>query len=287
MGWAMGKEMPGTEEDTRWRKVISRQRDRAQSLLLVWVMTPLLVCGGAVAYRPLIGETPEFALRVVLFPFLFSFGFAALVWAARSATLPAAGIGLLVCLILARAPGTSMAFGMVPALIVLFALTFVATRFGRAAKEKRGLAEARSGRRASQIVANLGVAALCASVGWTFGCVAALAEAAADTVSSEVGQAFGGRAWLVTTFRRVPAGKDGGMSLAGTFAGMGAAALTVWAACLPQAFWPLFASACAGLVFDSVLGATVEQRGWIGNDLVNFTSTLFAAAVVRVWMTVC
>jgi uncharacterized protein (TIGR00297 family) len=280
----MGKEMPGTDEDMRWRKAISWQRDRVQSLLLVWVMTPLLVCGVAVAYRPLIGEAPEFALWAVLFPFLFSFGFAALVWAARSATLPAAWIGLLVCLILARSPGAGMKFGMIPALIVLFALTFVATRSGRAAKEKRGLAEARSGRRASQIVANLGVAALCASMGWTFGCLAALAEAAADTVSSEVGQAFGGRAWLVTTFRRVPAGEDGGMSLAGTCAGMGAAALVVWAGCLPQAFWPVFAAACAGLVFDSVLGATVEQRGWIGNDLVNFASTLFAAVVVRVWM---
>jgi uncharacterized membrane protein len=34
-----------------------------------------------------------------------------------------------------------------------------------------------------------------------------------------------------------------------------------------------------GLFFDSLLGATVERRGWIGNDLVNFTSTLFAAAL--------
>jgi uncharacterized membrane protein len=28
-----------------------------------------------------------------------------------------------------------------------------------------------------------------------------------------------------------------------------------------------------------VLGATVERWGWLGNDLVNFTSTLFAAAL--------
>jgi uncharacterized membrane protein len=37
-----------------------------------------------------------------------------------------------------------------------------------------------------------------------------------------------------------------------------------------------------GLFFDSLLGATVERRGWIGNDLVNFTSTLFAAALATV-----
>jgi len=41
----------------------------------------------------------------------------------------------------------------------------------------------------------------------------------------------------------------------------------------------VFAAACAGLIFDSLLGATVERRGWLGNDLVNFSSTVFAAAV--------
>jgi uncharacterized membrane protein len=43
----------------------------------------------------------------------------------------------------------------------------------------------------------------------------------------------------------------------------------------------LFAGIC-GLFFDSFLGATVERRGWIGNDLVNFASTLFAAALAAV-----
>jgi uncharacterized membrane protein len=33
----------------------------------------------------------------------------------------------------------------------------------------------------------------------------------------------------------------------------------------------------AGLLFDSVLGATLERRGWLGNDWVNFASTAFAA----------
>jgi uncharacterized membrane protein len=34
-----------------------------------------------------------------------------------------------------------------------------------------------------------------------------------------------------------------------------------------------------GLFFDSLLGATLERRGWVGNDLVNFISTLFAAVL--------
>jgi uncharacterized membrane protein len=31
------------------------------------------------------------------------------------------------------------------------------------------------------------------------------------------------------------------------------------------------------LFFDSVLGATLERRGWINNDAVNFLSTASAA----------
>ena len=45
---------------------------------------------------------------------------------------------------------------------------------------------------------------------------AALSEAAADTTSSEVGQAFGKTARLVTTWSPVTPGTDGAVSLAGT-----------------------------------------------------------------------
>jgi uncharacterized protein (TIGR00297 family) len=284
--------MHGSQEDTGWRKTISRERDRVQSQVLAGVVACLLVAEAVAG--PLRMSAAGMSLRPLLLPWLFSLGFAGLVWGLRSATLPAAGVGMLVCVVLAQAPavarygdrGAGFGGSAIPTLIVLFVLTFAATRFGRKSKEKRGLAEARTGRRASQIVANLGVAALCGAVGWYAGCVAALAEAAADTVSSEVGQAVGGQAWLITTLRRVAPGEDGGV--AGTAAGMAAAGLVVAAGSLHGALWPhalpVFGAACAGLLFDSVLGATVEERGWLGNDLVNFASTLFAAAVTLLWM---
>jgi uncharacterized protein (TIGR00297 family) len=282
----MGEEMQGVERDTCWRKAIPEARDRLQSRVLVAVVVPLLVVGTAAAYRPL---TPAAAV-----PLLCSFAFALLVWLLRSATLPAAGVGFLVCAILARCPTIWTGLSNVPvyrpaipALITLFVLTFAATRFGRKKKERRGVAEARSGRRASQIVANLGVAALCALIGWYDGCIAALAEATADTVSSEIGQALGGATWMITTFRRVPSGKDGGISVVGTVAGVVGAGVVVAAGSLHPALWPnkvlVFVAACAGLFFDSFLGATVEERGWVGNDLVNFSSTLFAAVLPYFW----
>jgi uncharacterized protein (TIGR00297 family) len=117
-------------------------------------------------------------------------------------------------------------------------------------------------------------------------CVAALAEATADTVSSEMGQALSGTRWggktlLITSGRVVAAGTDGGVSVAGTACGALAAAVVVGVSPLahsPGAKIGVFGAACAGLVFDSLLGATLERRGWLGNDLVNFTSTVFAAA---------
>jgi uncharacterized protein (TIGR00297 family) len=283
----MGEEMHGVEGDTGWRKAIPEGRDRSQSRVLVGVVVPVLMVGAVWVYRPFTSGS--------VVPLLACIGFAGLVWLLRSATLPAAGVGFLVCAILARSPIVWTGFAplpifhpAIPALIALFVLAFAATRYGRKEKERQGIAEARSGRRASQIVANLGVAALCALMGWYDGCIAALAEATADTISSEIGQALGGTTWMITTLRNVPSGKDGGVSVAGTLAGIAAAGIVVGAGSLNHALWPdkalVFIGACLGLFFDSLLGATAERRGWVGNDLVNFASTLFAAMLPLVWL---
>jgi uncharacterized protein (TIGR00297 family) len=273
-----------------WRKAIPIKRDRRQSQILSWSMGLLLVLA---AIMPLIGAwklgLPLWPMRG---PLLFSSIFAAAVWGLRAATPAGVAMGWMVCFILAQSPQIWTPFSpmpvssaAVPALLMLFALTFLATRFGRAKKESRGLAEARSGRTASQIAANLGVAALFAAAGRYAGCIAALAEAAADTVSSEMGQALGGRTVMITTLKQVEGGTDGGVSLAGSIAGLIAAGVIVAIGGIRHALSPneisVMVAACAGLFFDSLLGATVERRGWLGNDLVNFSSTLFAAVIAE------
>jgi uncharacterized protein (TIGR00297 family) len=88
---------------------------------------------------------------------------------------------------------------------------------------------------------------------------------------------------MITTLRQVEPGRDGAVSLAGTLAGIVAAAVAAAAGTLALGgAGTMFAITCAGavfgLLFDSLLGATMEERGWLNNDAVNFLSTMSTAA---------
>jgi uncharacterized protein (TIGR00297 family) len=93
---------------------------------------------------------------------------------------------------------------------------------------------------------------------------------------------------MLTTLRPVPTGTDGAVSLAGTLAGAAGAAIITGIAALVFQFTAgesaiAFAGGIVALFFDSLLGATLERRGWLNNDAVNALSTLagalFAAGV--------
>lgn len=55
--------------------------------------------------------------------------------------------------------------------------------------------------------------------------VASYGSKLSDTVSSEIGKAYGKRTYLVTSFKPVPRGTEGAVSLEGTLAGAGAAGI--------------------------------------------------------------
>ncbi len=212
--------------------------------------------------------------------------FAALARWVRGVSFSGAIAGAAVCFLLYAGVG----LGAFVALVSVFVLTWISTRFGHRRKERLGTAERLDGRSALQVLANLAVAAGCAGL-WTLtegkgvtllALSAALSEAAADTVSSELGQARSTRARLITTWEEVPAGTDGGVSWVGTLAGIGAATVVslvcVFAGLVPFRWLGIsITAAVAGMIADSFLGALLERRNLLNNDAVNFLGTLIAA----------
>ncbi len=281
-----------------WRKAIPEGRDRMQSRALVWVAGTALIGVSVEMVRWALsdghGADPLWTLTV-------SVAFALMVVTLRAATGGGAVCGGMICLLVTFGAGGGarglVRSGLTP-LAVLFVLTFVATRAGRRRKIEAGVAEG-SRRSAAQVIANLLVAGVFVApvacrilgggmnAGWVGGTMktmglAAMVEAAADTVASEIGQAFGGRPVMLTSLRRVAAGTDGAVTVLGSSIGIAGgivvAGAGIWAMHLGGGEAAIALTAgVLGLFFDSLLGATAERRGWLGNDLVNFASTLLAA----------
>jgi uncharacterized protein (TIGR00297 family) len=271
-----------------------------QSKLILLLVLPYTAVSVTVAAREWLAQDPA----VALWSLGLSAALGVLAWALRTATpaaaLTGAAINASLMFSMFDPPFRPWRTGFIAVLAVLI-VTSLATRFGRRRKERLGAAEKRHGRGAAQVAANLGMAALVMDpaaqsglidthwlAGRTFASIfalglAALAEAAADTVSSEIGQVLGAAPRMITTLRRVEPGTDGGVTLAGTVAGVIAAGLVAFAGCiaLHGDAWLLAVSwggGVFGFFFDSFLGATLERARWLNNDAVNFLSTASSVA---------
>ena len=178
-------------------------------------------------------------------------------------------------------------------LLGFFVLGSAATKLGYRRKAERRLAQEEGGRRgARHALANAGVAVACAvfAVTTTYDLLfalafaAAFATAASDTAGSEIGQLWGRRTYLATTFRPVPPGTGGAVSVEGTLAGI-AASLAIGGLGAAVGLFPwlgvavVAVAAFAGTTLESVLGATVERRGLLDNEAMNFLNTLAGALV--------
>ena len=213
-------------------------------------------------------------------------------YAARAGKLtgPAVGLG--------GALGVSIYLGAgfpgLAQLALFFGLGTAASAWRGREKQQLALAEANKGRRrAGQVLANAGVAGALGLLSWQFPAFAPLgslmlagsfAAATADTLASELGNVYGRRYYNVWTWRPDTRGLDGVVSLEGTLLGMAGSALLAATYCLAthwgSAFWWLLAAGTAGNFGDSLLGATLERRHWLGNDAVNGLATLIGALTV-------
>jgi uncharacterized protein (TIGR00297 family) len=182
------------------------------------------------------------------------------------------------------------------AMMAFFVLGSLATRLGYRVKASRGIAQEKGGARGWRNAwANGGVPAfLAALAGLTaaplhdllvLAYAAAVATAAADTCSSEVGKAYGRRTFLITSLRPVPPGTEGAVSLEGTLGGF-LGGMVVSLVGMAFGLYGLREAVLVGVagllgsLAESVLGTVAERRGWMGNDLLNATNTAIGALLV-------
>jgi len=191
------------------------------------------------------------------------------------------------------------------AVVMYLAAGSLVTKIGWRDKEKRGLAEARGGRRSPANVWGSAAtgAALALLIGsglepkslLLVGFSASFAAKLADTFGSEIGKRWGGQPRLITTLQPVPAGTEGAISLEGTLASAAGSVLMTLALYSLQLLPSLAISSVVMLIgllatlAESVLGAVAQDRlTWLSNELVNSLQTTLAAllaiAVLSPWM---
>lgn len=185
-------------------------------------------------------------------------------------------------------------------LAAFFILGTAATGWGRDRKialpnaGEKGAA-AQTTRTAGQVFANGGVAAL-AGLGIIIfpayhhllepAMAGSLASATADTLSSELGIVYGRRHYNILTWKPDQRGRDGVVSLEGTVIGVAGSAVIAalyaaghgWS----SAVGIILLSGTIGNLMDSILGAALERKHYIGNDMVNLLNTLAAGVLAGV-----
>ena len=247
--------------------------------------------GGAVLYALTLVSPQAVAAHLaahrgdLLAGLVLNVGLAVLAYLARGVTVSGAVWGTVLGTVLYALSGWR-GFLM---LLVFFVLGTAVTKLGYGRKATLGIAQEKGGRRGARhafanvaagvLFAVLAVATPLSSL-FTLALVAAFATALADTTASEIGQAYGRTPYLVTTFRRVPPGTDGAVSIEGTLAGVLASAvvaLVAWSVGLvsPTGALAVVAAAFVGTTLESYLGATTIQGGDVAdNEAVNFINTL-------------
>lgn len=202
-------------------------------------------------------------------------------------TLTASVTGVLIAVLIYFGAG----FPGVVMLAAFFVLGTAVTSYKKKEKLKMRVVDVHEGKRkASQVVANAGVAAILALLNIftepgplvLLAMIAgSFASATSDTFSSELGNVYGRNFYNILTLAKDERGLNGVISLEGTLFGIIGAMIIALIYTLyfgwSFIFFVIVIAGVAGNLLDSLLGALFERKGWLNNDAVNFLNTTAAA----------
>ena len=185
------------------------------------------------------------------------------------------------------------------ALFIFLVIGSTATKWKLEEKKLLSLEEANEGLRSwKNVLANGGAVSIIAIYNFIspgeewiyFAAIASISVALSDTLASEIGS-LDTRTRSITTLQSVPAGTNGGMSPTGTVAALiGAIIISI----IGVIFSPedstisnidlllmLTLIGWLGCQVDSLLGALLENRGYLGKHSVNFLAT-FSGSLIAI-----
>ena len=182
-------------------------------------------------------------------------------------------------------------------LSVVFYLLFgsLVTKIGYKFKRQKGIAEKRGGRRGPENVLGSAATGLFFAVMvklnfanllfYQIGFAASFAAKLADTFGSEIGKRFGENTYLITSFRKVDRGTEGGVSLEGTIASalgaivMSSTMLTLSIITTNHQFVIVSISGFLATISESIIGAKFQEKYKLSNELVNAIQTSIASTI--------
>lgn len=199
-------------------------------------------------------------------------------------------------------------------MVTFFITSSLITKYNRIKTGGLEISEKNEKRDFAQVIANGGFASVLILINYFgaselifVGFVSSIAAACADTWETEIGTFIKGKTYNISNFKKIQPGISGGISLAGTIAGI----FGTFTIAISSLYWVtknyilfIFAIVAAGFVgslIDSFIGAVIERKNqcticgvsteklrhcetgtklvsgikWINNDVVNFVSASF------------
>lgn len=176
-------------------------------------------------------------------------------------------------------------------LFIFFVLGSMVSGYKRTFKKKVGVEQ--SIRTYRNVFSNGGAAAIFALMYlfienelYFIGLMGAMATAMADTSATELGQVYGKHPRLILNMKKVPLGTPGGVSKQGLLfsllgSGIISSLLFIWGYDV-AIFTVVLISGFVGALIDSLLGASIERKGYIDTHMVNLIATIMGGSLAMI-----